>query len=36
MNVSTHKIAIPSILEVGKNNINNVGNLIKKGMFKKV
>lgn len=36
MNVSTHKIAIPSILEVGKNNINNVGTLIKKGMFKKV
>jgi len=36
MNVSTHKIAIPSILEVRKNNINNVGNLIKKGMFKKV
>lgn len=32
----SHKIAIPSILEVGKGNINNVGNLIKKGGFKKV
>ena len=36
MNVSSHKIAIPSILEVGKGNINNVGALIKKSMFKKV
>ncbi|MBE6071401.1 MAG: iron-containing alcohol dehydrogenase family protein [Clostridium butyricum] len=36
MNVLTHKIAIPSILEVGKGNINNVGSLIKKSMFKKV
>jgi len=36
MKASTHRIAIPSILEVGKGNINNVGNLIKKGMFQKV
>lgn len=36
MKVSTHRIAIPSILEVGKGNINNVGNLIKKAMFQKV
>ena len=36
MNVSSHKIAIPSILEVGKGNINNVGALIKKSIFKKV
>ena len=36
MNSKSHKIAIPSILEVGKGNINNVGNLIKKAMFKKV
>lgn len=32
----SHKIAIPSILEVGKGNINNVGSLIKKGSFNKV
>lgn len=32
----SHKIAIPSILEVGKDNINNIGNLIKKGGFQKV
>ncbi|MDP4178102.1 MAG: iron-containing alcohol dehydrogenase family protein [Bacillota bacterium] len=32
----THKIAIPSILEIGKGNIKNVGNLIKKSMIKKV
>lgn len=31
-----HKIAIPSILEVGKGNINNVGNIIKKCAFTKV
>lgn len=31
-----HKISIPSILEVGKDNINNIGNLIKKGGFQKV
>lgn len=36
MKSSTHMIAIPSILEVGKGNINNVGKLIKKGMFEKV
>ena len=36
MNDLTHRIAIPSILEVGKGNINNVGALIKKSMFKKV
>ncbi|AWK49628.1 glycerol dehydrogenase [Clostridium beijerinckii] len=36
MKASTHRIAIPSILEVGKGNINNVGNLIKKAMFQKV
>lgn len=32
----SHKIAIPSILEVGKDNINNIGYLIKKGGFQKV
>jgi glycerol-1-phosphate dehydrogenase [NAD(P)+] len=31
-----HKISIPSILEVGKNNINNIGDLIKKAAFQKV
>jgi len=36
MKASTHRIAIPSILEVGKGNINNVGSLIKKTMFQKV
>ncbi|OOM13757.1 glycerol-1-phosphate dehydrogenase [Clostridium saccharobutylicum] len=36
MKTSIHRIAIPSILEVGKGNINNVGNLIKKSNFKKV
>ena len=36
MKASIHKIAIPSILEVGKGNINNVGTLIKKAMFQKV
>lgn len=36
MKASTHRIAIPSILEVGKGNINNIGNLLKKAMFKKV
>jgi len=36
MKTSTHRIAIPSILEVGKGNINNIGNLIKKAMFQKV
>lgn len=36
MKASTHRIAIPSILEVGKGNINNIGNLIKKTMFQKV
>jgi glycerol-1-phosphate dehydrogenase [NAD(P)+] len=36
MKTSIHRIAIPSILEVGKGNINNVGTLIKKAMFQKV
>ncbi|EHJ01307.1 Glycerol-1-phosphate dehydrogenase (NAD(P)(+)) [Clostridium sp. DL-VIII] len=36
MKTSTHRIAIPSILEVGKGNINSIGTFIKKGMFKKV
>lgn len=36
MKASTHRIAIPTILEVGKGNINNVGNLIKKAMLQKV
>jgi len=36
MKASTHRIAIPSILEVGKGNINNIGTLIKKAMFQKV
>ena len=36
MKASTHRIAIPSILEVGKGNINDIGNLIKKAMFQKV
>lgn len=31
-----HKVAIPSILEIGKGNINNIGSLIKKGMFQNV
>lgn len=31
-----HKISIPSILEVGKGNIKNIGSLIKKGDFQKV
>ena len=36
MKASTHKIAIPSILEVGKGNISNLGSLIKKANFTKV
>lgn len=32
----THRIAIPSILEVGKGYLNNIGNLIKKSGFQKV
>lgn len=36
MDSKSHRIAIPSILEVGKGNINKVGSLIKKAMFKKV
>ena len=36
MKTSIHRIAIPSILEVGKGNFSNVGNLIKKAMFQKV
>ncbi|MCB2295346.1 iron-containing alcohol dehydrogenase family protein [Clostridium algoriphilum] len=36
MKSSTHRIAIPTILEVGKGNINNIGNLIKKAMVQKV
>lgn len=36
MNTVTQKIAIPSILEVGKGNIHKVGELIRKSQFKKV
>lgn len=36
MKTSIHRIAIPSILEVGKGNINKIGSLIKKAMFQKV
>jgi glycerol-1-phosphate dehydrogenase [NAD(P)+] len=36
MKASTHRIAIPSILEVGKGSIGSVGKLIKKSDFKKV
>lgn len=36
MNAVTQKIAIPSILEVGKGNISKVGSLIKKAQFDKV
>ncbi|WP_294405823.1 iron-containing alcohol dehydrogenase family protein [uncultured Clostridium sp.] len=36
MNAVTQKIAIPSILEVGKGNISKVGSLIKKAQFEKV
>jgi len=36
MKSSTHRIAIPTILEVGIGNINNIGNLIKKAMLQKV
>ena len=36
MDSKSHRIVIPSILEVGKGNINNIGSLIKKAMFKKV
>lgn len=36
MNAVTQKIAIPSILEVGKGNISKVGALIKKAQFEKV
>ena len=36
MKGTSHKITIPSILEVGKGNINNVGELIKKGVFTKI
>jgi glycerol-1-phosphate dehydrogenase [NAD(P)+] len=36
MKSASHRIAIPSILEVGKGNINKVGELIKKAMFQKV
>lgn len=36
MNTITQKIAIPSILEVGKGSINMIGSLIKKSQFKKV
>lgn len=35
MKVATHRIAIPSILEVGKTNLKNTGALIKKGGFTK-
>ena len=36
MNVINHKISIPSILEVGKGNIYNIGALIKKSGLKKI
>lgn len=36
MKGSTHRIAIPSILEVGKGNIEYIGNIIEKCMFKTV
>lgn len=36
MKASIHRIAIPSILEVGKGNISNIGKLIEKSMFQKV
>lgn len=36
MNTEAHRIAIPSILEVGKGNVKNVGNIIKKGEFNHV
>ncbi|HEY5562161.1 MAG TPA: iron-containing alcohol dehydrogenase family protein [Clostridiaceae bacterium] len=36
MKKEAHKISIPSILEVGSGNINNVGYFISKGNFKKV
>ncbi|MCJ7688117.1 MAG: iron-containing alcohol dehydrogenase, partial [Clostridiaceae bacterium] len=36
MKSNTHRISIPTILEVGKGNIKNVGNLLKKSMFQKV
>lgn len=35
MKAATHRIAIPSILEVGKGNLKNTGLLIKKGAFTK-
>ncbi|AJA49635.1 glycerol-1-phosphate dehydrogenase [Clostridium pasteurianum DSM 525 = ATCC 6013] len=36
MKGNTHRIAIPSILEVGKGNIDYIGSIIKKCMFKRV
>lgn len=36
MKGSTHRIAIPSILEVGKGNIEYIGSIIEKCMFKRV
>lgn len=36
MKGSTHRIAIPSILEVGKGNIEYIGSIIQKSMFNKV
>lgn len=36
MKGASHKISIPSILEVGKGNISNIGNIIKKCSFTKV
>jgi hypothetical protein len=36
MKVTTHRISIPSILEVGKGNIGTIGNSMKKCGFKKV
>lgn len=36
MKGNTHRISIPSILEVGKGNIDYIGSIIKKCMFKRV
>lgn len=36
MKGAPHRIAIPSILEVGKGSLNNIGSLLKKCSFKKV
>lgn len=36
MKNSVHRIAIPSILDVGKGNLSNIGHLIRKNGFKKI